>query len=275
MNDREFKNLKPGDRVFYVTNWWDGTEEYKAYELEVKGKKTEKDGQKIVLTYCESGDKNCRCGGHNLDAGGVGLTKAEAWKAEIELVEERIKNKQDEICEEKELLYHHKIELAKAKEEEESGWVIINEHIYKAFPSDLYRGFQKYATEQEAYEALAEYYTKKAEEAWIKSGAKYYGTYKMVALLNRIKPIKGSQMVHATCVWQRSCYCGKYSTKDTEGEWRVDVGSLFNTEAEAYAKMEKETPQNVRADDYADKISEQFKAEADAQALEAAERRQV
>ena len=175
MKDREFENLKPGDRVFYVTNWWDGTEEYKAYELEVKGKKTEKDGQKIVLTYCESGDKNCRCGGHNLDAGGVGLTKAEAWKAEIELVEGRIKRKEAEIAEDRECLDRYKAELAKARAEEgkekvkwfvdfNNGVVLeqvngITQRIVEPHLCGLY------STETEAYWELAKYYSKKTSEA--------------------------------------------------------------------------------------------------------------
>jgi hypothetical protein len=147
--------------------------------LEVKGKKTEKDGQKIVLTYCESGDKNCRCGGHNLDAGGVGLTKAEAWKAEIELVEGRIKRKEAEIAEDRECLDRYKAELAKAKEEEEEKkvWIVrlFVGDVYKASREEGDRvfgvdGYSCHKTKQEAYSALAEYYKGKYEEALVKSG---------------------------------------------------------------------------------------------------------
>ena len=287
MTREEVRALKVGDIVWFLCV----DEEPGTATKAVVTKRA--DDCDVVTIKCVD---NPKCEGHRPWHDNIHKTEVEVYEkaisraeSSIEDSEQSIKNYQEDIKQKKANIENLKEKLAKARAKEQKVWIVDFEEgkVYCSTKKHWENGLEGYEydmgsdryqpcpTEQGAYEALAEYYTKKAEEAWIKSGAKFYGGYKTVALLNHIKPIEGSQMVHATSVWNRNCYCGKYSTKNTESEWRISKKSLFDTEAEAYAKMERETPQDVRAEDCADEISERFKAEADAQALEAATRRQV
>lgn len=160
MTEKEFENLKVGDKVFCIANWWDGTEEHKAYELEVKGKEESKG---IVNTYCERGKEKCSCAGHCLSRYSVFLTKTEAWEDCIKSKEEAIERLENQKAGEQRMLDRYRAGLAKAKEEEDTCWITDSGEVRKVRKSD-YPCYIHYATDHEAYIALARYYEAKLVE---------------------------------------------------------------------------------------------------------------
>ena len=163
MTEKEFEQLKVGDKVWIATDWFNEKHDYyQAVRLEVKDK--------------EYGDENngsvVHCEGFSLRRWECFLKKSEAWEALIKRCETHIKDKEDDIAYEKKAVEHYKAELAMAKREEKVSWVIVCDHVYRAVPSYAFRNYPQYATEREAYEALAKshlekYYQamRKAEEA--------------------------------------------------------------------------------------------------------------
>lgn len=102
MKEKEFKNLKAGDKVWYVCNWLDKEcDDEQANELEVVGKDKRYGFVKTNMgEFCLSG---------------VYLTKAEAWEAEVEIMENAIKEGKKDLEEKRQRLDRYKTELAKAR----------------------------------------------------------------------------------------------------------------------------------------------------------------
>lgn len=172
MTEKEFEQLKVGDKVWYLTDLWSYTET-KPYELLVVGKQN---GCSYITTSWLDGT-------HVMNFSWLKsyLTKAEALEASIERCEARIKDKEDDIAYEKKELDRYKVELAKAKEEEEEKAKKIKPYYVTYLTGKVEKypfvieGYEytTHFTEQEAYEALAEYYKRKLFKTLEKCGYKF------------------------------------------------------------------------------------------------------
>lgn len=108
MTEKEFEQLKVGDKVWTISDWY--SVDFKPYHMEVEcldfvGK--------TIIAKCEFGSGFC------LAVSNCHLTKSEAWEARIKEREDWIKDKEEDLGKEKKILETFKAELAKAKEEEE------------------------------------------------------------------------------------------------------------------------------------------------------------
>lgn len=161
MTEKEFEQLKVGDKVWIITDWFNGTYgDYQATQLEVKGTECSEFGEDKLVIYAKGrAFRYCDCY----------LTKSEAWQNEIETMEAIIKAEEDELNEKREKLDRYKAELAKAKEEErrkEWWYVSYKEQTVAKLPlaMDSDAEAEIFETEREAYEALAKYYLEKYYE---------------------------------------------------------------------------------------------------------------
>ena len=116
------------------------------------------------------------CKGHYPWHGDISKTETEVYEKAISRAESSIESSEDSIKTEKDNITQKKadIETLKAKLEEAKGklvWITNCGEVQQVSSEDTgYANFIKYATKQEAYEALAEYYKGKYEEALVKSG---------------------------------------------------------------------------------------------------------
>ena len=110
------------------------------------------------------------CKGHYPWHGDISKAEVEVYEkaisraeSSIESSEDSIKTETDNIAQKKADIEELKAKLAKAKEEEESCWITDSGEVRKARKSD-YPCYIHYATEREAYEALAKFYLEKYYE---------------------------------------------------------------------------------------------------------------
>lgn len=167
MTEKEFENLKVGDKVWIITDWL-GTigEGMKAHQKEVAGK--DEDKHDIQCIGCSLVSDHCY------------LSKAEAWEAEVKEYENAVKAEEEYLAKKRQTLERYKSELAKAKEEEEKAKKIKPYYVTYLtgkvekypFVLDGYE-YTTHFTEQEAYEALAEYYKRKLFKTLEKCGYKF------------------------------------------------------------------------------------------------------
>lgn len=115
MTEKEFEQLKAGDKVWIVTDWFNETYgDYQATQLNVIGTESSEFGEDNLVIYAKGrAFRYCDCY----------LTKSEAWQNEIETMEAIIKAEEKELNEKREKLDRYKSELAKAREEEAVVWV--------------------------------------------------------------------------------------------------------------------------------------------------------
>lgn len=232
MTEKEFEQLEIGDRVWSVTNIW--PEGKGLYEMKVVGKR-------IDLRYIETSwlDGSHKTNFFRLDCQ---TSKAKALEAVIARCEAHIKDKENDIACEKKEVDRYKAELAKAKEEEdkeqkvwivdfEEGSVICSakgrwEHSCECYEYEA--GSDRYkpcSTEQEAYEALADYYKGKFEEALKKAcDVRYF-------------------VINGRVITLHDCYCdGNFYGYDYDGRPHCSVHKerdIFNTRREAELELER------------------------------------
>lgn len=168
MTEQQFENLKVGDKVWIFLD---------------KPKKTfviakQKDiGSGFLSVQVDNG------GFHpTYVAEYVFLTKSEAWEHQIKIKEELVGRLENQKAGEERLLDQYKTELAKAEEEEEEEKAKKIKPYYVTyltgkvekypFVIDGYE-YTTHFTEQEAYEALAEYYKRKLFKTLEKCGYKF------------------------------------------------------------------------------------------------------
>ena len=166
MTDKEFNNLKPGDKVWIITDWLNKSNEgMKAVQIEVSAKDNEAETIKFIG------------GAFNRDF--CFLTKAEAWEREIASFETHLEYREEGLKRDRQELERYKSELAKAKEEEEVYvWVVdfdegrVDRSTKRRWEGSVENyewssGSPRYKpceTEREAYESLAKYYLEKFYE---------------------------------------------------------------------------------------------------------------
>lgn len=163
MTEKEFENLKVGDKVWIITDWVSTIGEgMKALQMEVAGKEEDK--------------HNIQCIGCSLVSDHCYLTKAEAWEAEVKECEKAVKAEEEYLSKKQATLTALKSELAKAKEEEvwtvdfDKGTVVRSTKRRWEGSAENYEwslGSPRYKpcdTEREAYEALAKFYLEKYYE---------------------------------------------------------------------------------------------------------------
>ena len=153
MTEKEFENLKIGDEVWVGVDWFsDNPKKDEITSFKVEGKEWGEEATGSVVF----------CGGVSIKRHRCFLTKTEAWEYKVKCYEEFLVNH-------KKALARYKAELSKAKEEEEVCWITDSGDVRKVRKSD-YPCYIHYATEREAYEALAKFYKGKYEEALGKAG---------------------------------------------------------------------------------------------------------
>lgn len=160
MTEKEFENLKVGDKVWIITDWL-GTigEGMKAHQKEVAGKDEDK--------------HEIQCIGCSLVSGHCYLSKAEAWEAEVKEYENAVKAEEEYLAKKRQTLERYKSELAKAKEEEnQPSWFVDFDsgEVFLTWIQDGDDTRNVFPTKQDAYEALAKHYKGKYEEALSKAG---------------------------------------------------------------------------------------------------------
>ena len=122
---------------------------------------------------------NPDCIGHRPWHDDISKTEVEVYEKAISRAESSIEdnekwidNCQADIAEKKNDLEVLKAKLQKAKEEaEKKVWVVLGDCAVQISANDgMYDNYIKYETEQEAHEAIANYYKGKCEEALAKAG---------------------------------------------------------------------------------------------------------
>lgn len=215
MTEKEFEHLKVGDKVWSVTNIW--IEGKALYEMRVVGKRSD-------LGYIETSwlDGSHKTNFFRLDCH---TSKAKALEAVIACCEAHIKDKENDIAYEKKEVDRYKAELAKAKEEEEVCWITDSGEVRKVRKPD-YPCYIHYATEREAYEALAEYYKGKYEEALVKSGKARF----VIRCGDKICLVQDVEKAEGNMVWVSDC----------DGfSLYVPKENVFSTRQEAEAELER------------------------------------
>lgn len=176
MTEKEFENLKVGDKVWYRRP----SADYKTTEVVCREIRRKKEnpifGTKEVFIDCLHHD--CHCDGVWRNWYEGSLTKSEEWQKDIECYEGRIKECELDLDGYKKHLAHARIELAKAKAEEVVWTVDFDEGEVVRSTKRRWEGSAEYyewslgsprykpcEAEHEAYAALAKYHYKKANEA--------------------------------------------------------------------------------------------------------------
>ena len=146
MTEKEFENLKVGDKVWI----------YHGFLCEAVVVSKQADCVEFKADSLAPTKFNYKY---------VGITKSQALEGEIELQEKYVDVAEIELGQKQATLSALKTELAKAKEEEKVAWVIVCDNVYRAFPSDAFRNYPQFPTERKAYEALAKSHLEKYYEA--------------------------------------------------------------------------------------------------------------
>jgi len=235
MTEKEFENLKVGDKVWYRRP----SADHKTTEVvcrEVRQKNARPIfGVQSVFVDCLQHD--CHCDGVWKNWYEGSLTQSEEWQKEVEGYETRVKESKMDLVGYKKHLAHAKTELAKAKEEEtawvvdfDEGAVIASDkktwdwHAEHGFPLGERRHWF-YHTEREAYEALAKFYERKLFKALEKCGYKFAICYdKYIAVVKTDKD-------KDEFLW---CY---YYPERSYGSVRKT--NIFDTLEEAEAELER------------------------------------
>lgn len=186
MTEKEFEQLKVGDKVWIFLS--------KPKETFVIAKQKDIGSGILSVKVYNGGFQPTYCAEY------VFLTKSEALEAEIKHEEKIVENNERGIAKAKERIDRYKEELAKAKEEEESCWITDSGEVRKVRKSD-YPCYIHYATEREAYEALAKFYKGKYEEALIKSGKARF----VIRCGDKICLVQDVEKDEGNMVWVSDC----------------------------------------------------------------------
>lgn len=227
MTLKEFENLKVGDKVWLITDWFNKCNEgMKAVELEVKGK--DEDEQIIqFLGVC-------------FNAVSCSLTKSEAWEKAIKRFDEALKSQEQEVEKDRKALDRYKEELAKARAEEgkqkDRFFVDFNDDVVREQANGIIPQHVEphlcglFSSLQEAYVALADYHKRKYEEALVNSGKARF----VISCGNKICLVQNLEKAEGNMVWVSLCdgfllYVPKenvFSTRqEAEAELKRRLGS--------------------------------------------------
>jgi hypothetical protein len=180
MTREEVRLLKVGDIVWFLCV----DEEPGTATKAVVTKRA--DDCDVVTIKCVD---NPKCEGHRPWHDNIHKTEVEVYEkaisraeSSIEDSEQSIKNYQEDIKQKKANIENLKEKLAKARAEaERTAWVICNEEVVQIFAHDkTFSNVPKYATQEEAYEALADYYKEEFIEASVKGTGGYYAVSREV-----------------------------------------------------------------------------------------------
>ena len=235
MTEREFENLKVGDKVWIMMQVnHDGYRNYSDAEEKEVGAKTTADNVTYNMIEIKEGGRLGAC----FFADRCFLTKKEALENEIKREERGIENNEKGIKRAKERLEHYKEELKKAEEEEDKAlklWSVDFEEGFvfrfsKPTDPDHYppSGCRVFSTREEAYEALAEHYKGKYEEA-LREAKKIAYTIFNQRIVTVFNPIEVG-----------GCKIGLGLDYDGFNFAQIGGKSLFLTRQEAEAELKKE-----------------------------------
>lgn len=228
MTAEEVRALKVGDIV-----WMLCLDEEPGTAVKCEVTKTV-DEYGLVTIKCVG---NPDCKGHRPWHGDISKSEVEVYEkaisraeSSIEDSEQSTKNYQEDIKQNKANIENLKEKLAKAREEEQrTAWVIINEEVVQIFAHDkTFSNCPKYATAEEAYEALAGYYKAQYEVALSKATKVMY----FVSRLENIIMLRDCQPT--------SLIEGGIRGYDYNGyEQTLHSDYLFNSRQEAEAEWER------------------------------------
>ena len=233
MTEKEFENLKVGDKVWYRRP----SADFKT--TEVVCREVRQKSENRVLVDCLT--HNCHCGGTWRYWHEGSLTKSEEWEEELRGCEENAKYAEMDLVGYKKSLAHAKSELAKAKEEEERAkkvWFVDfrdddvkcfdKEHWERSIESAYFKN-KSYVkicdTEQEAYEAFSKHLEIKLFKALEKCG------YKFAICCDKNIAVVKIDTVNDEFLW------GHYYPRLSYGSIRKT--NVFDTLEEAEAELER------------------------------------
>ena len=212
MTEKEFENLKVGDKVWVGVDWFsDNPKKDEITSFKVEGKEW---GEETIGSVVF-------CGGISIKRHRCFLTKTEAWEYKVKCYEDFLDNH-------RKALDRYKAELAKAKEEEKkAAWVVLGDCAVQISADDsMYDNYIKYETKQKAYEAIANYYKDKYEEALVKSGKARF----VILCGDKICLVQGVEKGEGNMVWVYDC----------DGfSLYVPKENVFPTRQEAEAELER------------------------------------
>lgn len=224
MTEKEFENLKVGDKVWIITDWLNKSNEgMKAVEIAV----SEKDDEAETIKFIG--------GAFNRDF--CFLTKAEALEREIASFESSLEYREQDLKKDRQELVRYKAELAKARAEEEVKqkyrfFVDFNDGVVREQANGIIPQHVEphlcglFSSLQEAYEALANYYKGKYEEALVKSGKARF----VIRCGDKICLVQDVEKAEGNMVWVSDC----------DGfSLYVPKENVFSTRQEAEAELKR------------------------------------
>ena len=238
MTLEEIRQLKVGDYVWMLCR---DEEPGTAVKCEVTKAVNDYD---VITIKCVD---NPKCKGHRPWYGDVYKTKIETYEKVIEKTQDSIDRSEGIIESEKKQIEEKKADLKTLKErldkakEEDLVWITNCGEVQQVFAHDhVFRNFIHYATQEEAYDALADYYRHKFIEASVK------GTGGWLAIAKE-------HIVFLPQTWSLASPKARFDRMgaDMNGQvWRFNKSDLFRfrkeaadslkeKEGEAYAKAER------------------------------------
>lgn len=229
MTEKEFENLKVGDKVWYRRPSAD------CKTTEVVCREVRQKSENRVLVDCLT--HNCHCGGTWRYWHEGSLTKSEEWEEELRGCEENAKYAEMDLVGYKKSLAHAKSELAKARAEKEVKqkdrfFVDFNDGVVREQANGIIPQHVEphlcglFSSLQEAYVALADYHKRKYEEALVNSGNARF----VISCGNKICLVQDLEKAEGNMVWVS--HCDGFSLY-------VPKENVFSTRQEAEAELKR------------------------------------